>query len=179
MTKHLLALCTIAAVTFSPSTLDAQHPQMPPGMTHEAHLAQMKRDAELKARGGAAMGFDQDAAEHHFLLFDDGGAIEVRAVARGDAATRGAVRSHLQDIAREFANGVFDRPFATHAETPAGVPTLQQFRTSLSYTYEETADGGRVRIRTSDPKALAGVHAFLRYQIVEHKTGDPLSPRRR
>jgi hypothetical protein len=32
---------------------------------------------------------------------------------------------------------------------------------------------------TADADALAGVHAFLRYQIVEHKTGDPLVPRKR
>ena len=29
----------------------AQHPAMPAGMTHEAHLAQMKREAEVKRRG--------------------------------------------------------------------------------------------------------------------------------
>jgi hypothetical protein len=50
---------------------------MPAGMTHEAHLAQMKKDAELKARGALAMGFDQDQTTHHFLLTADGGIIEV------------------------------------------------------------------------------------------------------
>ena len=60
---------------------------------------------------------------------------------------------------------------------PAGVPALQQLRASLTYRYEDTADGGRVRISASDPDARAGVHAFLRYQIVEHNTGDPLVPR--
>ena len=178
MTTHLLALFTLSFITFSGGIANAQHQQMPPGMTHEEHLAQLKRDAELHARGTAAMGFDQDAATHHFLLFDDGGAIEVRASRRDDTVTRTAIRSHLQTIAREFADGVFERPFATHAETPAGVPALQEFRTSLTYTYEETADGGRVRIGAADPRALAGVHAFLRYQIVEHKTGDPLVPRK-
>jgi hypothetical protein len=179
MTKPLLTLFTIGLLTFPANTLGAQHPQMPPGMTHEEHLAQMKKDADLKARGAAAMGFEQDAAEHHFLLYEDGGAIEVTAVRGDDAATRTAVRRHLQIIAKDFANGTFDKPFATHAETPAGVMTMQQLRKSLTYQYEETARGGRVRIKTTDPAALAGVHAFLRYQIVEHKTGDSLSPRKR
>jgi hypothetical protein len=179
MTTHLYTIFTIGVITLSGGTLDAQHSQMPPGMSHEAHLAEMKRDAELAARGTAAMGFDQDAAAHHFLIFEDGGAIDLKATRPGDVATRTAVRSHLQTIAREFANGLFDKPFATHAETPAGVPALQQFKTSLIYSYEDTTDGGRVRIRTSDANALAGVHAFLRYQIVEHKTGDPLAPRKR
>ena len=178
MTKHHFTFVTITFLALPTNALSAQHGQMPPGMTHEEHLKQLEKDAELKARGAIAMGFDQDAAVHHFVLFADGGAIEVAAGKDTDAATRAAVRSHLQDITEDFAKGIFDRPFATHAETPAGVPTLQQFATSLRYTYEDTPNGGRVRITTSDPTALAGVHAFLRYQIVEHKTGDPLSPRK-
>lgn len=177
MTQHLFTLFTIGLFAFSGTIVRAQHPQMPPGMTHEEHLAHVTRDAALKARGAVAMGFDQDAAEHHFVLLDEGGAIEVRTVRPDDAATRAAVRSHLQAIAREFANGDFATPFATHAEMPAGVPALQQLRASLTYRYEDTADGGRVRISASDPDARAGVHAFLRYQIVEHNTGDPLVPR--
>jgi len=32
-----------------------------------------------------------------------------------------------------------------------------------------------VRITTRDGEALAAVHEFLRYQIREHHTGDPLT----
>jgi hypothetical protein len=145
MAKHRLTLLTIGFSILVATTAGAQHSQMPQGMTHEQHLAQLQRDAELKARGASAMGFEQDAAEHHFLIFESGGAIEVRAVRPSDRATQTAVRSHLQTIARDFANGVFEKPFATHAETPAGVPTLQQFRASLTYAYEEIPNGGRVR----------------------------------
>jgi hypothetical protein len=37
--------------------------------------------------------------------------------------------------------------------------------------------GGRVRVRitTSDPKARAAVHLFLRYLIKEHRTGEALT----
>jgi hypothetical protein len=38
----------------------AQHTAMPAGMSHEQHMAQMKRDAEMKQHGNLAMGFDQD-----------------------------------------------------------------------------------------------------------------------
>ena len=34
--------------------------------------------------------------------------------------------------------------------------------------------GGRVRLRTSNPEALAAIHEFLRFQIEEHRTGDPV-----
>jgi hypothetical protein len=49
----------------------------------------------------------------------------------------------------------------------------------IRYQYVETANGGRVDITTSDPAAVAAVHAFLTFQIVEHKTGDPTTPRAR
>jgi len=32
-----------------------------------------------------------------------------------------------------------------------------------------------VRITTKDARALEAVHAFLRYQIKEHRTGDPMA----
>ena len=38
--------------------------------------------------------------------------------------------------------------------------------------YSDVRAGGRVDITTSDPEALDAVHAFLRYQIEQHKTGD-------
>ena len=57
--------------------LAPQHPAMPPGMSHEEHLKQIAKDAELKKRGEAAMGFDQDKATHHFLIQKDGGVIQV------------------------------------------------------------------------------------------------------
>jgi len=50
---------------------------------------------------------------------------------------------------------------------------------AIRYQYVETANGGRVNIVTSDADALAAVHAFLTFQIAEHKTGDPTTVRTR
>ena len=148
---------------------------MPPGMTHEQHLAQMQKDAELKRRGAAAMGFDQNATTHHFLLTADGGVIDVSVNEAADATNRDAIRAHLKEISDEFARGNFAKPFATHGEVPPGVKTMQQRLTALAFRYEDTPRGGRVVIRTEDGKARAAVREFLRYQIREHATGDPLS----
>ena len=161
------------ALSISPR-LAAQHPSMPPGMTHEEHLAQLARAAEMKARGAAAMGFDQDAAVHHFLLTREGGIILVEATSASDAATRDAVRAHLRTIAADFAAGNFQAPLATHAETPPGVPLMRAWKSAITYTFELTSNGGQVRIVTSTADVRNAIHAFLRYQIVEHKTGDPL-----
>ena len=43
--------------------LALQHPSMPAGMSHEEHQKQMQKDADLKRRGEAAMGFDQDKTD--------------------------------------------------------------------------------------------------------------------
>jgi hypothetical protein len=151
----------------------AQHPTMPPGMTHEEHQAQMRKDAELKRRGAAAMGFDQDATTHHFRIAADGGSIDVDVKDPSDDESRRQIRAHLEEIARDFARGDFAKPFATHAEVPPGVDAMRSLKRAITYRYEDTPGGGRVRITTSNEKARNAVHEFLRYQIREHGTGDP------
>jgi hypothetical protein len=162
------------AIAWTASLSAQQHLSMPPGMTHEEHQALMKQEADLKRRGAAAMGFDQDAATHHFRLLPDGGAIEVEANDAGDPRTRDAVRSHLESIAAEFAAGRFDAPFATHNTVPPGVTRMQRLRAALIHSYEATSRGGRVRIRSVTAEAVSAVHDFLRFQIREHRTGDSL-----
>ena len=158
------------------STVSAQHSAMPAGLTHEQHMAQMKKDAEMKDHGNAAMGFDQDKTTHHFTMNADGGAIDVAANDAADQASIGQVRRHLQEIAVAFKEGDFGKPQATHGELPPGVPVMQRLKDAITYTYYQTAGGGIVRIYTTNPDARAAVHEFLMYQVREHKTGDPLTP---
>jgi hypothetical protein len=173
MTKHPLRV--IAVVLFASMTVSAaaQHPAMPPGMTHEEHLKQMQKDAELERRGRAAMGFDQEKTTHHFRLTPNGGAIDVIVNDPSDAASLVQVRAHLTDIAAEFAMGGFEKPLATHGEQPPGVATLHARRSTITYEYRDLPNGGRVAIETKDSRARRAVHDFLRYQIREHATGDP------
>lgn len=152
----------------------AQHADMPTDLTHDEHLASMDKDAALKARGARAMGFDQGKATHHFVLTDSGGIIDVEGTDPRDVVVRDSIRAHLSAIAREFADGAFDKPFATHAEVPPGVSELRRLRNAIAYTFEPTDRGGRVRMVSAHADAIRALHAFLRYQIVEHRTGDPL-----
>jgi hypothetical protein len=39
----------------------------------------------------------------------------------------------------------------------------------------ELPQGAEVVISSADPKAIAAIHEFLRFQIREHRTGDPLN----
>jgi hypothetical protein len=171
--KHLYLIVTLVVLALTSAA--AQHSAMPAGMSHEDHLKQMQKDEQLKQRGAAAMGFDQDATAHHFLLSATGGAIQVAGNDAADAATVAAIRGHLKEIAAAFARGEFDKPFATHGEMPPGVAVMQANKQLISYRYEDRPGGGAVVLSTTSADALKAIHDFMRYQITEHKTGDPLT----
>jgi hypothetical protein len=128
--------------------------------------------AGVEARGDHAMGFDHRKTTHHFLLRQDGGVIEVTANDPADAASRDAIRMHLAHIAVMFSKGDFSAPMFIHDRVPPGVPAMKKRRTAIHYAFEDVPRGGRVRIRTTDPAAIAAVHEFLRFQIEDHHTGD-------
>jgi hypothetical protein len=121
------------------------------------------------------MDFDQSKTVHHFRLAEDGGAIEIEVRRAGDEALRETVRTHLRHLSQELAAGNFDKPFATHGETPAGVPDMVRLKNRITYSFENMDHGGRVSIRAAGQEARNAVHVFLRYQIREHATGDPLT----
>ena len=160
---------------FLATVTHAQHTAIPAGMSHDEHMAQMKKDAEMKQHGNLAMGFDQDKTTHHFNLTADGGSIAVEANDSSDRASLDQIRVHLKEIAIAFGQGDFQRPFMTHSEVPPGVPVMQRLKTEIAYTFEESARGGIVRISTANAEARVALHAFLTYQIKEHATGDPVS----
>jgi hypothetical protein len=127
-------------------------------------------------RGDQAMGFSHLATTHHFLLRQDGGSIEVIANDPKDTASVTQIRTHLRHIASAFAEGDFALPGIVHDQVPPGVETMKARRGEIRYTFEEKERGGAVRITTADTRALAALHEFLRFQIEEHRTGDPMTP---
>lgn len=138
---------------------------------HAAHMA-----ADVDRRGDEVMGFSHTTTTHHFRLAKDGGAIEIAANDAGDVANIAAIRKHLNAVAEAFARGDFAMPEAIHSVLPAGAEALAAHRADVEYRYEETPSGARVRIIAKSPETLAAVHDFLRFQITEHRTGDPLEP---
>jgi hypothetical protein len=136
---------------------------------HDAH------HHDMLARGAEAMGFDQERTVHHFLLTEDGGAIDVGVMDPADEVNRRAVRQHLQEIAVLFKAGDFSKPVLTHAQQVPGSGEMARLKDRIAYTYEETPAGGRVKIVTHDTAALEAVHTFLRFQIEDHRTGDPIA----
>lgn len=163
--SSVLGCASIVVVGLASSPVAAQDPATCP--LHQQHTNQV--------RGEQAMGFSQARTTHHFRLSPRGGSIEVHVNAPGDHELREQVVMHLQKIGRQFSQGDFSSPLAVHGEEPAGVRPLQQFARSITYTFEAGELGGRVVISTGNGRALAAIHEFLRYQIREHRTGDPLS----
>jgi hypothetical protein len=143
--------------------------------TKSQHGEHGEHDASLDERGARAMGFSQTATVHHFLLKPDGGVIQVEVKDASDAANRDLVRQHLSHVARAFAEGDFETPMLVHERVPPGADVMRRLKSEISYTYEETEAGARVRISTKNAEALAAVQDFLRFQIEDHRTGDPLT----
>jgi hypothetical protein len=145
----------------------AQEQKKPEHMTHQ----QME---EMNKRGDQVMGFDHLKTTHHFILASDGGSIRIQANDKKDDGSRDQIRGHLQHIAVMFGEGNFKAPMLIHGYTPPGVDVMEKLKSEISYRYEETKQGALIRISTKNADALKAVHEFLRYQIKEHMTGDPL-----
>ncbi len=123
-------------------------------------------------RGDHVMGFSHDKATHHFLLFPDGGAIDVQANSADDTATRDEIRIHFGHIAKMFAAGDFSAPMLVHSQHPPGAETMKGLRDAIQYKLENTEHGARIRITSKNADAVVAVHEFLRFQIRDHQTGD-------
>jgi len=123
-------------------------------------------------RGDQVMGFSHEKTKHTFRLLEDGGAIEVRANDGADAESIGLIRAHMKEIAKEFTAGTFTKPEQIHARMPDGVDVIKELGAAVTFEYEELDRGARVRVKTKDARGREAVHAFLRFQIKDHRTGD-------
>jgi hypothetical protein len=146
-----------------------------PGMASAQQTSspeQNKRSEGVVKRGEHVMGFSHEATTHHFRLFNDGGEIDVTADDPKDKASIDQIRTHLEHIAKMFAAGDFKAPMLIHDTNPPGVATMTRLKEQIRYEFSETARGARIRLVTSNPETTDAVHAFLLFQIVDHRTRD-------
>jgi hypothetical protein len=180
--RVILAVAVYSVVCVA-SAGAAQHTQQPSpqpkneGPSSQAVCPMHEAHSKLNERAEKGMGFSQTATAHHFLLNSSGGVIQVEANDPTDDADRNNIRMHLGHIAEAFQSGDFDIPMFVHDAVPPGVPEMKRLQKTIHYSFEETPNGGRVVISTVDKEALAAIHRFLRFQIEEHKTGDPTASR--
>jgi hypothetical protein len=50
---------------------------------------------------------------------------------------------------------------------------MKELKEAIRYSAEPLSNGGRIKIETSSPEGIAAVHDLLRFQIMDHETGDP------
>ena len=51
---------------------------------------------------------------------------------------------------------------------------MKELKDEIAYKYDETESGGKVSLTSQNADAVEAIHEFLRFQIQDHKTGDPL-----
>jgi hypothetical protein len=162
LTVTLTLTVALGVMTIAARAAQASQPAQP---SQDHHAGVMKRGAHV-------MGFDQTTTTHHFRLTRTGGVIEVTANDAGDKTAISQIQSHLQHIAMMFGEGNFTAPMLIHAQEPPGVADMKRAGAGIGYKYEPLPRGGRVVLNTTTH--VNAVHEFLRFQITDHKTGDPL-----
>lgn len=142
----------------------------------EEHAGCPMRAAQVDHQHEGTTGVGNARSRHHFRLARDGGSIRLEAIDASDTGTRDRIRGHLEAIAAAFGKGDFAMPAAIHGAPPPGVAVLKERAADVRYAYAASPRGGVVTIATTDATALAAGHAFLRFQIADHATGDPTEP---
>jgi hypothetical protein len=125
--------------------------------------------ALVQARGHVAMGVDQYTSYHRFEPLPDGGRISLQRDA-GDTAGVAQIRSHMRRIEIAFARGDFALPGLVHARDVPGTAVMAARRSRISYVADTLPGGGQLRLRTSDPSAIAAIHQFLAFQRQDHRS---------
>jgi len=141
-------------------------------LAQQSSMSGPPRQGGVDQRGDHVMGFSHDSTTHHFHLLRDGGEIVVTANDPKDTASVEQIRMHLSHIVSMFSNGNFNAPMVIHDTNPPGVATMIRLKSSIRYTFVEIPQGARIRVETSSPETTDAVHAFLLFQILDHKTGD-------
>lgn len=170
--KNFIASILLAIAMTISATAQDKSMKSCPMMAQDSQHKGMDHHDGVNRRGDQGMGFDHLKTTHHFRLFTDGGAIEVSANDMEDTVSQEQIRGHLKHIAMMFSEGNFSIPMFVHDKVPPGVETMKQQKSLISYKYEQTKQGGQVRILTGNAQALKAIHQFLRFQIQDHQTGD-------
>ena len=173
MLKILMSVLFLYVMTAAQDASPTKEIESCPMHKQHTQAAESDHSSEVDQRGDQAMGFDHTKTTHHFLLNQDGGVIEVSANSALDRASIEQIQMHLQYIANAFAAGDFNIPMFVHDQVPPGVHEMKRLAAEINYSYEPATDGARVVIRSHNSAAVAAIQDFLRFQIRDHRTGDP------
>ena len=124
--------------------------------------------AAMQERGQQVMGVNQYTSAHVVEDLADGGRVVLERADSADTAAVKTIRAHMHDIATAFRAGDFANPFQVHARTVPGTGVMTAKRSAIRYEEIDRPLGGEVRIRSTDPAAVAAIHEFLAFQRDAH-----------
>lgn len=122
----------------------------------------------MQTRGEHVMGVNQYSSAHVFEDLPDGGRVVLERADASDTAAITTIRAHMRDIVAAFRAGDFTKPFEVHAQVVPGTAVMTARRSAISYDASDLPRGGEVRIRSTDPQAIAAIHDFLAFQRNAH-----------
>ena len=122
----------------------------------------------MQQRGEHVMGVDQYSSAHVFEDLPDGGRVVLDRDDPSDTAGIARIRAHMRDIETAFRAGDFSKPFQVHSQKVPGTEVMAQRKAAITYAASDRPRGGEVRIRSTDPAAVAAIHEFLEFQRQQH-----------
>jgi hypothetical protein len=120
------------------------------------------------------MSFDEGKATQHFYLLKNGGAVELAAKDPADKSTIDAIQKHLESQAKNFEKGNFDVPTTEKGKLPESVNTMKKLRKEITFEVMQMDAGAALRMFSVNTQARQAIQDFLKLQIEEHHTGDPI-----
>jgi hypothetical protein len=127
------------------------------------------RQDEVAKRGADVMPFSHLATLLVFAKTDDGGTL--RLIVRDPTDTKQVqmVRVHLQDMRGRFEKGDYSGPSHIHGDSMPGLAELKAAKPGqITVSYQDVADGAELEYRTSDPKLISALHAWINAQLSDH-----------
>ena len=135
-----------------------------------ASLAQdSSRQDEVAKRGADVMPFSHMATLHVFAKTEDGGTLRLIVREPADTKQIQMVRAHLQDMRGRFEKGDYSGPSHIHGDAMPGLAELRAAKPEqIAVSYKDVADGAELEYRTSDPKLISALHAWIDAQLSDH-----------
>ena len=165
----IIGLAFLSADALTAASLIAQHPGVGPSHHHSAGQAD-SAFARVQERGRDVMGVDQYSSTHRFDALPDGGRVELQRDT-DDSLGVAQIRGHMREIEAAFQRADFGAPAAVHAQAVPGTETMAKLRREIRYTVTNLPRGAELRIRSSNPEAIAAIHAFIAFQRRDHRAG--------
>ncbi len=129
---------------------------------------------DLNTRFSKALGTDANKIVQHYYLVKNGGVIEFTAKDPNDTAAISALQKYM-DVQKDLLEkGKNDDDADVHGRVPDGVPGLKRLRNEITFFAVKTDNGAVLRMFSVNDQARQAIQEFMKFQIREHKTGDPL-----